>query len=223
MLNAAERPSGTIGLEEASAATSGDEDAALLAALRAGREEAYRELVRRFGGRMLAVARRLLRSEDDARDAFQEACLSAFRSIEGFREGSTLATWLHRIVVNAALMRLRSAGRRPEVSLEPLLPVFDETGEHRDAVEAWSSTPEAAISRSEIRRKVRQCIDALPETYRTVLVLRDLEELDTEETAARLGVTENAVKIRLHRARQALATLIGPYARGEGASRGVAA
>ena len=194
----------------------------LLAGLKSGDEESYREMVHRHGGRMLAVARRLLRCEDDARDAFQEACLNAFRSIRDFREGSQLSTWLHRIVVNAALMRLRAAGRRPEVSLEPLLPAFDGTGHHTTAVEPLSVGPETILGRREIRRKVRECIDQLPATHRTVLVLRDLEELDTAETADRLGISENAVKIRLHRARQALATLLAPGMRSDDARVAVA-
>jgi RNA polymerase sigma-70 factor, ECF subfamily len=181
----------------------------LLDGLRRGDDDAYGEMIRRHGGRMLAVARRLLRCEDDARDAFQEACLNAFRSIREFREGSQLSTWLHRIVVNAALMRLRSTSRRPEVSLEPLLPTFDETGHHTSTVEPLTIGPDALLDRREIRRRVRECIDRLPPTHRTILVLRDLEELDTEETAERLGISENAVKIRLHRARQALAALLG--------------
>lgn len=201
------------------AAMNGWDESGLVADLRRGDDEAYRELISRFGGRMLAVARRMLRSEDDARDVFQEACLNAFRSMDGFREGASLGTWLHRIVVNSALMRLRSAGRRPEVSLEPLLPTFDEMGHHTSAVEAWSLTPEALLGRDEIRHKVRECIDRLPPTYRTVLILRELEELDTTETADRLGISENAVKIRLHRARQALATLLTPTMRGEADGR----
>jgi RNA polymerase sigma-70 factor, ECF subfamily len=181
----------------------------LLDGLRRGDDDAYEEMIRRYGGRMLAVARRLLRCEDDAHDAFQEACLNAFRSVQNFREGSQLSTWLHRIVVNAALMRLRSASRRPEVSLEPLLPTFDETGHHTSPVEPLTIGPDTLLDRRETRRKVRECIDRLPATHRTILVLRDLEELDTEETAERLGISENAVKIRLHRARQALAALLG--------------
>ena len=188
-------------------------ESALLEGLKRGDEDAYRELVHRHGGRMLAVARRLLRSEDDAREVFQEACLNAFRSIRDFRESSQLSTWLHRIIVNAALMRLRAAGRRPEVSLEPLLPMFDETGHHTTPVEPLAVGPETLFGRRETCRKVRECIDRLPATHRTVLVLRDLEELDTAETADRLGISENAVKIRLHRARQALAALLTPELR----------
>jgi len=94
----------------------------LVARLRAGDEAAYAELVRTQGGRMFAVARRLLRSDDDAADAVQEAFVSAFRAIASFEGGARLSTWLHRIVVNAALMKLRTRARRPEVSIEELLP-----------------------------------------------------------------------------------------------------
>ena len=90
---------------------------ALVAGLRAGHEDAYELMVRAYGGRLLAVAKRILRSEEDARDAVQTAYLLAFRSLDRFEGGSRLSTWLHRIVVNAALMRLRSRRRRPEESI----------------------------------------------------------------------------------------------------------
>ncbi len=165
--------------------------------------------MRECGGAMLAVARRLLRDEEAARDVVQEAFTSAFRSIHAFREASRLSTWLHRIVVNAALMHLRRTGRRPEAPIDDLLPTFDETGHHRNAVEPYPITAEAALIEKETRARVRTCIDRLPTTYRTVLMLRDIEELSTAEAAKLLDISENAVKIRLHRARQALATLLG--------------
>lgn len=104
-----------------------------VARLRSGDEAAFEQLVRQHTGPMLAVARRLLRNEDAARDAVQEAFISAFRGLKTFREDSTLSTWLHRIVVNAALMRLRREKRRPETRIEDLLPRFTETGEHASA------------------------------------------------------------------------------------------
>ena len=185
-----------------------DDEAALLAALRAGDDVAYERMVSRHGGRMLAVARRLLRSEDEARDALQEAFAQAFRGLPGFAGQSRLGTWLHRIVVNAALLRLRSRRRRPEEPIEPLLPVFAEDGHTVRRFVEWRGDPEQLAGREQVRSRVRATIDRLPETFRTVLVLRDLEELDTAEVADRLGVTTNAVKIRLHRARQALRELI---------------
>src|SRR5690349_12993599 len=98
------------------------DEATLLARLRRGENEAFELLVRVFGGRLLAVARRLVRNEDDARDVVQTAYLSAFRSLDRFEEGCQLSTWLHRIVVNAALMKLRSKRRKPEESIDALLP-----------------------------------------------------------------------------------------------------
>jgi RNA polymerase sigma-70 factor (ECF subfamily) len=187
-------------------------EAELVARLRGGDEAAYVQLVREQGGRMLAVARRLLRSEDDAADAVQEAFISAFRAIAGFEGGARLSTWLHRIVVNASLMKLRTRARRPEVSIEELLPKFFEDGHHVEEPSEWrSSGPLAAMERQEVRELVRREIDKLPADYRTVLMLRDIEGLDTKETAELLGVTPNAAKIRLHRARLALRTLLDPH------------
>lgn len=157
---------------------------------------------------MLATARRLLRSEDDARDAVQEAFVSAARSIASFAGGSKLSTWLHRIVVNAALMKLRGQRRRAEDPIDGLLPRFDADGHHLVAPAAWETPSDVLLERHETRAVVRRCIDRLPERYRTVVLLRDIEELDTRETADRLAVTPNTVKIRLHRARQALRTLV---------------
>jgi RNA polymerase sigma-70 factor (ECF subfamily) len=188
-------------------------EAELLAGLRAGDGEAYERLVRTYGGRLLAVARRFLPSEDDARDALQEAFLSAFRAIGNFQEGARVSTWLHRIVINAALMKLRSRRRKPEESIDNLLPTFLEDGHRENAGPAWKETAESALQQRETRTLVRECIGRLPESYRTVLLLRDIEELDTEEAAQLLDISPNAVKIRLHRARQALRTLLDPYFR----------
>jgi RNA polymerase sigma-70 factor (ECF subfamily) len=185
-------------------------ESALIEALRRGDDDAYEILVRENSGRMLAVARRYLRSEEPARDAVQEAFVSAFRSIARFQGGSSLSTWLHRIVVNACLMKLRSGRRHAETSIEELLPQFDGTG-HRVAVEDdWSESAETALSRGQTRDAVRSAIERLPENYRTVLILRDIEEVSTAEAAAMLKTTPTAVKVRLHRARQALRTLLAP-------------
>jgi RNA polymerase sigma-70 factor (ECF subfamily) len=197
-------------------AGSGDE-AALLSALRAGDEGAYVRLVAEHGGRLLAVARRLLRSEEEARDALQEAYLQAFRALPRFEGQARVSTWLHRIVVNAALMRLRRRKARPEEPIDPLLPSFRQDGHAAVEFRSWQESAEELLARAEIRARVRAAIDRLPETYRTVLLLRDVEELETAEVAELLGVTPNAVKIRLHRARQALRTLLEPVVAGEGA------
>jgi RNA polymerase sigma-70 factor (ECF subfamily) len=180
-----------------------------LGRLKSGDEFACEQLVREHTGRLLAVARRYLRCEEDARDAVQEAFVAAFRAIGRFEGGSSLSTWLHRIVINACLMKLRTKRRRPEASIEELLPHFDETGHRVAEPEEWRESAETALSRSQMRARVREAIDRLPEHYRSIVMLRDIEELSTAEVARMLGLTENAVKIRLHRARQALRTLLG--------------
>jgi RNA polymerase sigma-70 factor (ECF subfamily) len=182
----------------------------LLARLRSGEEAAFEELVRTHSGRLLAVARRMLRNDEDARDAVQQAFLSAFKALPHFNGHSRLSTWLHRIVVNTALMRIRTRSRRPEESIEELLPRFLEDGHHVESWTDWGSSVDVLLQQRETRRRVREAIDRLPDSYRTVLLLRDIEELDTAEAARALGLTTNAVKIRLHRARQALAGLLSP-------------
>jgi len=182
-------------------------DADLIRRLKAGDEDAYASIVRTLGGRMLSVARRFLHDEDLARDAVQDAFLSAFRAIHTFDGDAQISTWLHRIVVNASLMRLRTRRRKPEQSIEPMLPAFAEDGHHASRpVVAWTDSAEQTLLRREARAQVRSAIAALPESYRTVLMLRDIEERSTREAADLLGITENALKLRLHRARQALAT-----------------
>ena len=189
----------------------------LIARLQRGDEAAYEVLVRKYGPAMLAVARRILRNEDDARDAVQDAFRQVWTGIDGFRAGAKLSTWLHRIVVNAALMRIRSTSRRHETSLDDLLPTFAEDGHHATALQTQLPCPEDAVGSAQIRVRVRACIEKLPAQFRTVIVLRDLEDADTAETAVVLGISANAVKIRLHRARQALLTLLQQAHLGEAA------
>ena len=194
----------SIGTIRTEPGTEGD----LVQGLRAGDESAFEQLVRQFGGRMLATARRFVSDDHDARDIVQDALLSAFKGIGSFSGGSKVSTWLHRIVVNCALMRLRTRRRRPEESIDDLLPHFDERGEWLSGKATWAGSADCLLEREQTRGMVRRCIDRLPEGYRTVLLLRDIEELDTDEAALALGITPNATKIRLHRARQALRSLI---------------
>jgi RNA polymerase sigma-70 factor, ECF subfamily len=196
------------GSDELTPALNDIDEEALLAGLRAGDDTAYERMVRAFGGRMLAVAIGILRNEDDARDAVQTAYLSAFRSLPSFAGHCRLSTWLHRIVVNAALMKLRSRRRRPEEALDSLLPTFLDDGHHAQQYSRDDLPADDVMELEETRAVVRECIAQLPEHHRAILVLRDMEDVSTSEVAAMLGITTNAVKIRLHRARQALGTLL---------------
>jgi RNA polymerase sigma-70 factor (ECF subfamily) len=189
------------------------DEATLLARMQAGDDDAFDACVRSYCGPMLLVARRILRNEEDARDAVQDAFLSAFKEVGRFEGRSRLGTWLHRIAVNAALGRLRSRQRRPERSIEDLLPHFGDDEHQLDPPAPWKAASESVVQRQESRDLVQRCIGELPEIYRTVLLLRDIEELDTEETAQLLGTSPGVVKTRLHRARQALRCLLDPHFR----------
>lgn len=184
-----------------------DAEADLVRGLRCGDEAAYETLVRELGPRMLAVAGRFLPCPQDAADAVQEAFISAFQSIDSFGEEARLGTWMHRITVNSCLMLLRSRRSRPAVAIDELLPMFDAAGRHARPVVGPDDTF-ACVSTAERRARVRECIHSLPEPHRSVLLLRDIEEFDTEETARLLGSTPGAVKTRLHRARQMLRSLL---------------
>ena len=183
----------------------------LAAALKSGDPAAFEALVRSEAGRLLAVTRRILANEEDARDATQEAFISAFKAREQFSGESKVSTWLHRIAVNAALSKLRSSKRRPEESIEDLLPRFLPNGHYARQYAAWTEPVDEALARKETAELVRETIDKLPESFRMALLLRDIAGFSTAEAAQMLGITPNAVKLRLHRARMALRTLLEPH------------
>jgi RNA polymerase sigma-70 factor (ECF subfamily) len=185
----------------------------LIAALQSGDAGAFETLLRDYGPRLLRLARRMLMNEEDARDALQDAFISVYRSIGSFEATSSLSTWLHRIVVNTSLMKLRSKRRKPEEDIEQYLPRFLEDGHQVEPSTPWTESADRVLEREELRTAVREAIAQLPDTYRIVLHLRDIEEMSTAETADLLGTTKNIVKIRLHRARQALKTLLDPTMR----------
>ena len=181
------------------------EELELIHRLRAGDEAAYESLVREHGSRMLAIARRFFSNDQDAADAVQDAFISAFQSITSFEASSKLSTWLHRIIVNACLMKIRSRRRQETCSLDDHLPQFASDGHHARSVPTWTS-PVARSIEIETREQVRCAINDMPDAYREVLLLRDIEEFDTEETARLLNTSVGNVKTRLHRARQVLRT-----------------
>ena len=182
-----------------------DSDADLVARLQRGDDTAFEAIVRAHSGRLLSVARRFLGNDEDAQDAVQETFIRAYKAIHTFEARAQLHTWLHRILVNTALMKLRERRRRPTESIEDLLPAYTNEGHQAVASRDWS---DAVLERKETAAIVREAIARLPDQYREVLVLRDIEERDTAETADLLGTTSNVVKVRLHRARQALRTLL---------------
>ena len=183
----------------------------LLAGLRSDDPQARAALVRRYGGRMLAVARRFLRCEEDSTDAVQDAFLSAFQSIDSFAGKADLGTRLHRIVTNTCLMKLRSRACQPAVSINDLFSSGDEPRRGACPSAASSGPAYAPLISAETCAQVRACIDRLPRSYRDVVLLRDIQEMDTDQTAAALQLSPAAVKTRLHRARLMIREVFASY------------
>ncbi len=190
------------------------EEAALVAQAKAGDQVACNRLVTLFGPQMMAVARRFMRCDDDCNDALQDAFISVFKALDRFEANSRLSTWLHRITVNSCLMKLRSKSMRRETSIEEMLPRMDRYDRRTDRFPATNDSS-AEVESEEMCALVRRAIDRLPDADRTVLLLRDIEEMDTATTANMLEMTEHNVKRLLHRARQTLHALLEPMMGGE--------
>ena len=188
-----------------------DAEEKLLKSLRNREDSAYEILVRNYGPQVMAIANRYLRSEADAADCFQDTFVAVFQSIDSFQKRSSFRHWVRGVAVNQCLMKLRKRQRRREESIEHMLPMFDEHGKR---VEVASPREKSGIGDSldveQVRQIVRESIDRLPENYRLVLLLRDIDGYSTNEVASLVGIKVNAVKTRLHRARSALKFLLEP-------------
>ena len=179
------------------------DDDALLRRIRAGDRDAFTDLMRRYNRRLYRVARSVLRDDAEAEDALQDAYLQAYRALPAFRGESALGTWLTRIVVNAALMRQRKTGRLADVIELGADFGSDDAAVPRDRLDE-PAQPELAALRAQTRRLIETGIDKLPAAFRTVFVLRAVEELTVEETAATLDIPEATVRTRYFRARAML-------------------
>ncbi len=202
------------GVSESVASAYADESA-FVKALRLGDHKAAEHLVRTHAPWMLKVARRICSDPSLAEDCVQDAFINVFRKVGEFEQRSSVKTWLHRIVVNQSLMKLRSRPQRREESIDELLPVFNEYDCRIERPYQEIPTPEEFLVRKDRRALVRRKIEELPEHYRIILTLRDLEDLPTRDVADWLGLSEANVKVRVHRARAALKKLLEPTLRGE--------
>lgn len=185
-----------------------------VAGLRKGDPDSYKQVVEASVAQLLAVARRYLQ-EEDARDAVQDTYIKMHGSIQKFREESSLLTWLQRILINECLQRLRKQKSRQETSIDDLLPEYLENGHRANPQPAWPDTYREAIDRERRCDCVMENLDRLPATHRTIILLRDIEGFSGQETADALNISVAAVKVRLHRARQALRELLEPIILGE--------
>ena len=187
-----------------------DDEEALLAGLRRREPDACACLIKRFAPLVYAQAMRLLGDADEAEGALQQTFIKACDKLDTYEGRSGLGSWLYRIATNEALMLLRQ--RSPRIDLDNVADTIqaDEIPQH---LTPWTLDPATAALNSELRATLEQALMALPETLRIVFVLRDLQGLSTEETAAMLGLGESAVKVRLHRARLRLRELLSAYMR----------
>ena len=171
-------------------------DLEIIDEVRGGDRARFALLVRRYNQRLFRAARAILGDDAEAEDAVQQAYLDAYRNLDRFRGESSFSTWLTRIAVNAAITRLHGRRRLAEVP--------DDVRAVPDPIE----TADDVVAARELAHLVERHVDALPDALRVVLVLRDLEEMDTASTAAVLGLSAEAVRVRLHRARAALQAAI---------------
>lgn len=185
-------------------------EAELIRRIVAGEKELFHELIRPYERMVYLTVLSIVKNETDAEDAAQEAIVNAYRHLASFRGEAKFSTWLTMIAINEGRKRLRKAKVAAEDSLEEL--AEDKEGDYTPApLTNWREIPLEALERKELGEALRKAVAGLPDIYRQVFTLRDLEELNTEETAEALGLTPGTVKIRLHRARILLQKQLVPF------------
>jgi RNA polymerase sigma-70 factor (ECF subfamily) len=182
----------------------------MIAAILAGENQLYHELIRPHERNVYVMALSYMKNEADAEDVAQEAIVRAFRKLSSFRAESKFSTWLISITINEARTRLR---RQALVRMESLDQLDEYKGISPALLRDWREIPSEAIERDEVRKLIQQAIGQLPDIYRQVFLLRDVEELTTSETAETLNISVPSVKVRLHRARMMLQKQLAPQLR----------
>lgn len=187
-----------------------EQEKELIARILAGETNVFHDLIRPYERLVYLTILTMVRNEVEAEDAAQEVMINAFRHLKSFRGDAKFSTWLVTIAMNEARQRLRRSKANVQESL-------DEEKEEREGdftpavLTDWREIPSEALEKKEMRQKLREAVEQLPPIYREVLVLRDLEELNQEETAKALGISITLVKVRLHRARMMLQKVLAPY------------
>jgi RNA polymerase sigma-70 factor (ECF subfamily) len=196
---------------QAAAGMRQEREIALIAAILAGEREKFHDLIRPYERQVYLTALSLVKNETEAEDVAQEAILRAYRKLASFRGDAKFSTWLIAITLNEARTRLREEKR---ASFDSLDNHDAEEGDYTPAVLTdWREVPLAALERLEIRALMRQAVADLPDAFRQVVILRDMEELSVNETAEALGISIALVKVRLHRARLLLQKRLAPQLR----------
>jgi RNA polymerase sigma-70 factor, ECF subfamily len=194
-------------------------ESALISRILAGESELFHELIRPYERLVYVTIFAILKNETEAEDGAQETMISAFKNLKSFRGEAKFSTWLVTIAMNEARKRLRKTKVAKEDSLDE--PPEENEGDFTPAVLTdWREIPLEALERKELKEKLQEAVKMLPEKYREVFVLRDIEEFNQEETAAALGINTTLVKVRLHRARMMLQKLLVPYLKSQAPARG---
>jgi RNA polymerase sigma-70 factor, ECF subfamily len=182
----------------------------LIARILAGEKELFHELIRPYERMVYLTLFAIVKNETEAEDGAQEAVISAYRHLGSFRGDAKFSTWLTSIAINEGRKRLRKAKGAAEESIDEQ--AEGQEGDYTPApLTDWREIPLEALERKELREALRTAVAELPDLYRQVFTLRDLEELNVEETADALGISANVVKVRLHRARIMLQKRLAPY------------
>ncbi len=192
-----------------------DLDTQLVEGLKNGDQDSYKKLLVTYWEKLNCLARRILNDPSTANDCVQEALIKAINKIDDFEGKGSFAGWLRRIVVNEALMALRKKKSRKEESIDNLMQDFDEMGMYVQPYNGQPISLDVLQESEEVKKQVRLAIDKLPDVFRITLLLRDIEGYTTKEVAEKMDVTEQNVKVRLHRARLALRNILIPVLREE--------
>ncbi len=190
-----------------------DNETELIKGLKEGDQTSYKKLVEAYWVELNFLASRLLADETIANDCVQEVFIKAITKIDGFEGRGTLKGWLHQITVNEALIELRKKSARKEESLDKLMLEFDEAGHYIDHYHGQPVRQDTLLESLEVKQHIKLAIDKLPTNFRIILILRDYEGYSTKEVAEKLAMTEQNVKVRLHRSRLALRNLLKPVLR----------
>lgn len=190
-------------------------EAELISRIIAGERELFYDLIRPCERAVFLTAFSVLKSEADAEEVVQEAALKAFKALGSFRGEARFSTWLVKITLNEARMRLRRSHSESEVPLQDFMD--DGDSDYTPSVLTdWREIPSEALDRKELREILQRALDELPEKYREVLILRDVQEMNIQETAQLLGINEGMVKTRLLRARLLMQKIVAPELRAQG-------
>jgi RNA polymerase sigma-70 factor, ECF subfamily len=196
------------------------EDVALVARAKAHDDAAFEELVRRHHSQVYRLALTMTKNPRDAEEVTQEAFLTLYRKIDSFRGESKFSSWLYRVTANAALMRMRKQRAQPAALLDDLLPQFYENGKIEKPSSDWSERADRQFENKELGNKINGAMAELPEKYRTILMLRDVEGLSIDDIAQTLGQSIPAVKSILHRSRLFVREALNTYFEGDAGKGG---